>query len=96
MEGENSFDVDLGPDCSLQLLNGVHLVSTGEGGQTRVLLPLHRCIKLNEIDESWKMEKQKLSHAAPCSADSPWWPTLASRHTGLDAFPLALMKEGSF
>ena len=49
MEGENSFDVDLGPDCSLQLLNGVHLVSTGEGGQTRVLLPLHRCIKLNEI-----------------------------------------------
>ena len=36
----------LGADCSLQLLDGVHLVPTGEGGEARVLLPLHGGIEL--------------------------------------------------
>ena len=39
----------LGADCSLELLDGVHLVTAGEGGQPGILLPLHRCVKLNEI-----------------------------------------------
>ena len=39
----------LGANCSLELLDGVHLVTAGEGGQPGILLPLHRCVKLNEI-----------------------------------------------
>ena len=39
----------LGADCSLELLDGVHLVTAGEGGQPGILLPLHRCVKLNKI-----------------------------------------------
>ena len=39
----------LGADCSLELLDGVHFVTAGEGGQPGILLPLHRCVKLNKI-----------------------------------------------
>ena len=41
------FHLHLRANRSLQLFNGVDLVTAGERGQTRVLLPLHRCIELN-------------------------------------------------
>ena len=40
------FHLHLRANRSLQLFNGVDLITAGEGGQTRVLLALHRGIKL--------------------------------------------------
>ena len=44
---ELNFHLHLRANRSLQLFNGVDLVTAGERGQTRVLLPLHRGIELN-------------------------------------------------
>ena len=100
MKGDKRLRVHLGADRSLQLLDRVHLVTTREGGQPRILLSLDRCIKLIEIEllkmetkQSTKRKISRLSRAAPCFVDSPSLQTLASRHIGPDALPLALVMK---
>ena len=60
-------------------------------------IPTHKASDLiaeQRIAEAKKSTKRsRLLRAAPCSVDSPSSPTLASRHIGPDALPLALIMK---